>query len=150
MRLAIPINRLSGLTSLLALLAALLPVTKHAVTASTSHDSLSLAGYASKPYNGSVFVGDKTPSTFMEAFNWCQSLGGTLPSLHSRGDLDFMLDTLLMGSIWLGAMEIRDTYVWTDGSAWNPITDTYARPSCVSRTGQCDARSLAAGCRHGN
>lgn len=96
---------------------------------------IAAAAITQQTYNGSVYVADKAQASFQETFNWCASMGGQLPSIHSRSDIDFIIDKLQMGTTWLGAMEIRDTFYWTDGSAWNPVPDSMARSACATCCG---------------
>ena len=62
-----------------------------------------------------------------EARDWCNRMGGTLPSVHSREELDFLINHAKVSAfnyltyVWLGARidpSIRD-WVWDDGSSWN-------------------------------
>ena len=126
------------LVSCLCLLCCLLQTT-HA--ASLLLDSEEASVLKSEPtiksleYNGSLYLTDRTPATFMEAFTWCTSMGGHLPSVHSRADIDMLIEQLRLGSTWLGAVEIRDTFYWTDGSPWHPLPDSWSKSPCYTCCG---------------
>lgn len=76
-------------------------------------------------YKDHTFLANRTQVSFPEAFAWCSSRGGHLPSVHSEEDIDFLLDDLKMSGLWLGGREVvspetkpRTAYQWTDGSVW--------------------------------
>lgn len=60
--------------------------------------------------------------TYSENMEWCSSLGGKLPILHSRDDLDYLADIVIGRTIngphltWLGAKTTGDSSCkWSDG-----------------------------------
>ena len=91
-------------------------------------------------YNGSTFIAEKTIATYQEVHNWCTALGGQLPSIHSSGDIDFIVDKLQMASTWLGAASMETgkasgSLYWTDGTVWNNLNEYMARSPCYSCCG---------------
>ncbi|EGD79030.1 C-type lectin [Salpingoeca rosetta] len=59
---------------------------------------------------------------FYRSLNNCvQGFGASLPSVHSREEMQFITN-LTVGStnpIWLGAQRINNTWTWIDGTPWD-------------------------------
>lgn len=80
------------------------------------------AEYKTLFYQGSnyTYAGDEVDS-YNGTLQWCRSLGGTLPSIHSDADRRFLGDVLVgrhrnYESIFLGATFVSGTWKWDDGT----------------------------------
>ena len=58
----------------------------------------------------------------------CSSLGGSLGSIHSKEENDFVFNLIFLnvqpngefyGMAWLGASCVQETYQWDDGTPWD-------------------------------
>ena len=56
----------------------------------------------------------------------CSSLFGSLGSIHSKDENDFVFNLIIphandvyYGLMWLGATCVQGTYTWDDGTVWD-------------------------------
>ena len=75
-----------------------------------------------------TYIFETRVAVFASARDWCQELGGELPSIHSKDDIDFLLESMteLWGSkhsIWIGlkTSSINKCDKWTDGSSFDYV-----------------------------
>ena len=88
-------------------------------------------------YNDDEYVMSDSKATYKETIRWCQDLNGTLPSVHSRNDIDFLISELVPqsasenGNIFLSRLDLSNGK-WEDGTP-------YDYPFKVIRIQDCDA-----------
>lgn len=93
-----------------------------------------------------IYLYNRVSINFVDTQSWCSRLGGKLPTIHSREDLNFLVDTIMVpdsqanGHItaWLGMKRNNNTCEWTDGTVvdyplpWKNETCNACRRNCCA------------------
>jgi len=87
---------------------------------------------------------DWQTASYNETTDWCSRLGGSLPVLHTREDLDFLADKVLgrtlgrPSRVWLAATQVRPKVCqWKDNTSIETFHSWYNPSSTYSCTGCC-------------
>lgn len=88
------------------------------------------------------------PNVFNYTISWCNSLGGSLPTIHSQQDLDFLGDVVIVKNseggdktTWLNMKRMEgNSCKWLDNSPYD-FRPTWYRPCDYTDSGGCDNSS---------
>ena len=69
-------------------------------------------------YNGHYYLFVSAELSWQDAFDKCESMGGTLAAIKSQGDNEFMVKLIDGKCVWLGATDVvtEGTWLWPDGT----------------------------------
>ena len=101
---------------------------------------------------GHLFAYRNTLASHDEVANWCQGLGGLLPSVHSPDDVDFLHALMtragVSGFVFLAAELENQKWRWLDGSSTDFLTN-WTSASCPQEIAVADC-TLAVARREGS